>query len=194
MTSQNEFLNNIISALAKSKIPYMVSGSFASSFHGRPRATNDVDIVIDPAPNQLDAFVELLKAEYYGNADSARESLSKRTMFNLIDIEAGLKVDLIIRKDRPYSAGEFGRKRKFPIEGSTLWVVSPEDTILSKLEWSKGHQSQQQFQDALGVLVVQAGRLDIQYLQRWAKELGVMNELTKLLDAARANKAREQKN
>jgi hypothetical protein len=194
MTSQNEFLNNIISALAKSKIPYMVAGSFGSSFHGRPRATNDVDIVIDPAPDQLDAFVELLKAGYYVNADSAREALSKRTMFNVIDIEAGWKVDLIIRKDRPYSAGEFERKRKFSIGGSTLWVVSPEDTILSKLEWSKGHQSQQQFQDALGVLVIQAGRLDTQYLKEWAKELGVMNELTKLLDAARVNEAGGQKN
>ena len=188
MTSQNEFLNNIISALAKSEIPYMVSGSFASSFHGRPRATNDVDIVIDPAPNQLAAFVELLKVGYYVNADSARESLSKRTMFNVIDIKAGWKVDLIIRKDRPYSAGEFERKRKFPIEGSDLWVVSPEDAILSKLEWSKGRQSQQQFQDALGIVVVQAGRLDIQYLQKWAEELGVMNELTKLLDTAREQK------
>jgi len=190
MTSQNEFLNNIISALAKSKIPYMVSGSFGSSFHGRPRATNDVDIVIDPAPDQLNAFVGLLKAEYYVNSDSAKESLSKRTMFNVIDIEAGWKVDLIIRKNRPFSVEEFDRKRKFPIEGSDLWVVSPEDAILSKLEWSKGRQSQQQFQDALGVLVVQAGRLDIQYLQRWAEELGITDELTKLLDAAGDNKAR----
>ncbi|MHC5059631.1 MAG: nucleotidyl transferase AbiEii/AbiGii toxin family protein [Planctomycetota bacterium] len=188
MTSQNEFLNNIIWALAKSEIPYMVSGSFASSFHGRPRATNDVDIVIDPAPNQLNTFVELRKAGHYVNADSAREALSKRTMFNVIDIEAGWKVDLIIRKDRPYSAGEFERKRKLPVEGSDLWVVSPEDTILSKLEWSKGRQSQQQFQDALGVLVVQADRLDIQYLQKWAKELGITDELTKLLDTAREQK------
>ena len=77
MTSQNEFLNNIISALAKSEIPYMVSGSFASSFHGRPRATNDVDIVIDPAPNQLAAFVEFLKVGYYVNADSAREETAE---------------------------------------------------------------------------------------------------------------------
>jgi hypothetical protein len=193
MTSQNEFLNNIISALAKSEIPYMVSGSFASSFHGRPRATNDVDIVIDPAPNQLAAFVEFLKVGYYVNADSARESLSKRTMFNVIDIEAGWKVDLIIRKDRPYSAGEFERKRKFPVGGSDLWVVSPEDAILSKLEWSKGHQSQQQFQDALGVVLVQADNLDFQYLQKWAKELGVMNELTRLLYTANENKAGGQK-
>ncbi|HIJ70750.1 MAG TPA: hypothetical protein HPP87_05220 [Planctomycetes bacterium] len=194
MTSQNEFLNNITSALAKSKIPYMVSGSFGSSFHGRPRATNDVDIVIDPTLKHLEEFIETLGVGYYVNADSAMKALRERTMFNVIDIQAGWKVDLIIRKDRPYSAGEFERKRKFPIEGSTLWVVSPEDAILSKLEWSKGRQSQQQFQDALGVAVVQAGRLDIQYLHRWAKELGTTDELKKLLDAAKENRAGEQKN
>jgi len=188
MTSQNEFLNNVISALTKSGIPYMVSGSFASSFHGRPRATNDVDVVIDPTQNQLDAFIEILGAGYYVNSDSARKALREQAMFNVIDIEAGWKVDLILRKDRPYSVEEFDRKRKFPIEGSDLWVVSPEDTILSKLEWSKGRQSQQQFQDALGVLIVQSDLLDIQYLKEWAQELGIMNELTKLLDTAKEQK------
>ncbi|RKY11619.1 MAG: hypothetical protein DRP65_03765 [Planctomycetota bacterium] len=194
MTSQNEFLNNIISALAKSKIPYMVSGSFGSSFHGRPRATNDVDIVIDLTLKQLEAFIETLGAGYYVNSDSARMALTKRTMFNVIDIEAGWKADLIIRKERPYSVEEFDRKRKFPIEGSDLWVVSPEDAILSKLEWSKGCQSQQQFQDALGVVAIQTGRLDLEYLHRWAKELGITDELKKLLNAAGRNKGTKQKN
>jgi hypothetical protein len=33
--------------LAAAGIPYMVTGSVASSFHGEPRATRDIDIVIE---------------------------------------------------------------------------------------------------------------------------------------------------
>ena len=35
----------------------MVTGSVASSYHGRPRSTHDADIVIDPNREQLDAFL-----------------------------------------------------------------------------------------------------------------------------------------
>jgi len=181
VNSQNEFLRKIIDALETSKIPYMLSGSMCSSFHGQPRATNDADIVIDPTKEQLLSFVDSLGADYYVSRDGALESLENHSRFNVIDVQAGWKADLIIRKNRAFSEQEFARRNRADLMGMNLFIVSPEDSILSKLEWSKGRESQAQFNDARSVLVVQWDRLDFDYLKKWAMVLNVEDSLEQLL-------------
>ena len=56
---------------------------------------------------------------------------------NLIELRRVVKVDVIVRKDTPYRRLEFDRRRRARIEGVDIWVVSPEDLILSKLAWVK---------------------------------------------------------
>jgi hypothetical protein len=80
---------------------------------------------------------------------------------------------------------EFGRRQKAIILGIEVWVLSPEDAILSKLEWAKGSASEQQMRDVLGVLQIQGRKLDEQYLWKWAKSLGVQDTLAKLLEKSR---------
>lgn len=182
MTSQRKFLEKVIKALNASQIPYMLSGSMCSSFHGRPRATNDADIVIDPTTEQLLNFVSSFGPEYYLSREAALQSVKNNSMFNIINVQAGWKADLIIRKKRDYSTQEFSRRKTANVMGMDLSIVSPEDSILSKLEWSKDSQSQGQFNDALGVLTVQWERLDFDYLEKWAKKLGVEDSLEQLLE------------
>ncbi len=184
MIEQNKFLESIIKALNNTNIPYMICGSIGSSFHGQPRATNDTDIVIDPTPEQLLAFIELLKSTIYISKEAAMQALKNNSMFNLINIESGVKVDLIIRKKRPFSQQEFMRRTHVNFLGIDTYVLSPEDSILSKLEWSKARESEIQFKDALGVLAAQKNELDFEYLKHWAKELGVEDILNQLLDEA----------
>jgi hypothetical protein len=105
-------------------------------------------------------------------------------MFNIIDFEEGWKADFIIRKDRPFSIEEFRRRGPVPFLGRPLPVASAEDVILSKLEWNKITPSQRQIRDALGVVLLQATKLDRDYLRRWAPALGVENELEELLRQA----------
>jgi hypothetical protein len=181
MTSQKEFLQKLIKALDASKIPYMLSGSMCSSFHGQPRATNDADIVIDPTKEQLLHFVTSLGPDYYVSQEVALQSLKNSSMFNIIDIQAGWKADFIIRKKRDYSEQEFSRRKDANVMGMNLYIVSPEDSILSKLEWSKGRESQAQFNDAMGVLMVQWDRLDFDYLKDWAKKLNIEDSLERLI-------------
>jgi len=185
MTSQEDFLEKIIEKLNEQNIPYMLSGSISSSLHGQPRATNDADIIIAPAEKQLIAFVKSLGGDYYVNPDAARDALKNNSVFNVIDIQNSWKADFIIRKNRPFSRGEFQRRLKANIMGLDVWVVSPEDVILSKLEWAKNSKSGQQFQDALGVATVQYDRLDRDYLYKWAKELQVESSLKRLLKQAK---------
>ena len=184
MIEQNEFLERVIKALNNAHIPYMISGSIGSSFHGQPRATNDADIVIDPTKEQVPGFVDALGPDCYVSKDAAIGALQNNSMFNVIDTESGAKADLIIRKKRPFSQQEFTRRTQVPFAGTDAYVLSPEDSILSKLEWGKGRPSEIQFKDALGVLLAQKDNLDFDYLKRWAKELGIEDALKQLMKAA----------
>ncbi len=106
MTTQKEFLERLVSLLEKAGIPYMVAGSMSSSLHGRPRATQDTDVVIDPTEDQLASFLALLEQGYYVSRDTAFDAFHRRTMFNVIDLAGGWKADLILRKDRSFSRQE----------------------------------------------------------------------------------------
>ncbi len=186
MTTQQEFLLRLTGFLDEAGIPYMTAGSVSSSIHGRPRATQDADVVIDPTEDQLESCIALLGQSCYVSRDAAFEALHCRTMFNVIGLEGGWKADLIIRKDRPFSRQEFERRCRIDVMGQMLWVVTPEDSILSKLEWMRGRESEMQYADALGVAIAQWGTLDMEYLGAWAKELGVEDVLTGLLHEAQA--------
>lgn len=150
MISQQEFLGRLTGLLDEAGIPYMMVGSIGSSLHGRPRATQDADVVIDPTQEQLAFLLARLEQGHYVSRDPALDALRRRTMFNILNLDGGWKADLIIRKDRPFSRQEFDRRRQIEAMGETFWVVSPEDMILSKLEWMKGRRSNIQYSDERG--------------------------------------------
>ena len=190
MKSQHEFIADILSLVTAAGIPYMITGSLASTYYGRPRTTQDIDLVIEADAHRLNAFVAAMQQRgYYVDANDAAEALSQRSMFNIIDADSGYKLDLIVRKDREFSRQEFGRRREITLLGTRAFMVSPEDSILSKLEWSREGTSERQFLDALTVARTQGDSLDRTYLARWAMELGLMTELERLLAEARRHEA-----
>ncbi len=184
MTEQGEFLATIVRKLEAPKILYMVCGSVASSTHGEPRATNDIDIIITCSLKQLKQFISSFSDDYYADFESAEDAFHHKSMFNIIDIRAGWKVDLIFLKDDEFSAEEFSRKQDSKIFDVAVKLVSPEDSILSKLQWSRMGQSDRQLRDAFGVAVVQWEKLDKVYLKKWAKRLNVEDLLNKMLEEA----------
>jgi hypothetical protein len=182
--TQADFLNWVGTRLEAAGIPFMVVGSHASSLHGIYRATNDVDIVIDPTPAQLAQFVASLGDDIYVSADAAKDALRRRSMFNIIDFAHGMKADLIVRKNRPFDQEQLQRKRLGTIGGHSVPVASAEDIILAKLEWNRITPSDRQWQDAFNVAVVQWPKLDQAYLRHWAGELGLAEQLEELLRQA----------
>lgn len=182
MTTQTLFLTRMVGLLGQAGIPYMLAGSMGSSFHGEPRATNDIDLVIAPSTEQLHTFLDSLGEAFYVSHEAAMEALAGTSMFNVIDMEMGWKADFIVRKKRPFSLTEFDRRCKTQVLGIDVFVVSPEDVILNKLEWMKDRESELHFRDALGVAVIQSESLDRDYLVRWSSELGVEALLTRLFD------------
>lgn len=178
---QSGFLAALVDLLNRAGVPFMVSGSLASSVHGQPRATNDLDIVIDPTESALECFLASVPPQWYVSHEAAREAMRTRSMFNIIDTESGWKADLLIRKDRPFSVEEFNRRVRSTFLGVDAALVTPEDSILSKLEWFTQTNSDRQFQDALAVATLKGESLDLAYLRRWAGSLGVSKELEHLL-------------
>jgi hypothetical protein len=184
VTEQSELLLTMTRRLAAAGIPYMVTGSYGSAMNGFPRATNDIDIIIDPSREALERFIESFGDPYYVSRDAALSAFQRRSLFNVIDTSTGWKVDLIVRKTDPFGTSEFNRRRKVLFEGDEVDAISPEDSILSKLDWAKKGESDRQLRDAESVAVVNWRQLDLDYLRHWAVELGVQHELEMTLDRA----------
>lgn len=182
---QREFLEAITYKLDEAKINYAVCGSLVSSFFGEPRATNDVDIIIECSIKQLRQFIALFSDDYYANLEMAEDTFRNKSMFNIIDLKSGWKVDLIFLKKDEYSHEEFSRRQDSKLLGIDVKILTPEDAILSKLIWSKKGQSERQYRDALGVAAVQWEKLDKNYLNKWAKKLNVEDILNRVLQEAR---------
>jgi hypothetical protein len=156
------------------RIPYMVAGSFASTFHGVPRSTHDIDIIVDPTGASLAVLLASLpEADYYVDHDAAKDALRRRSTFNVIDLATGWKLDLIIRKARPFSVEEMARRQRGELYGAAVNIATAEDAIIAKLEWAKLSDSERQLRDVEGVLAVRAATLDITYIEKWIDELGL---------------------
>jgi len=175
--SVTDVFRRITAALDQAGIAYMLSGSFASAYYGAPRSTQDIDLVIAATPAQLRAFVPGLPCdEYYVDLDAALEAHQRQSLFNVIDLATGWKIDLIIRKSRAFSAEEFHRRQPVMLQGISLFVASAEDVVISKLEWAKMAQSQRHVDDAAGILRMRWGALDRSYMEKWILELGLAKE------------------
>jgi len=168
------FLAATIEQLERAGVAYMVTGSVASSYHGEPRSTRDLDIVIDPEPVAINRLVAALqKAGLYVDTDAAVVAVGGRTQFNAIDATNGWKVDFLVRKDRPFSREEFDRRTRADLLGTTAWIASPEDTIIAKLEWAASSGSDRQLSDAAAMLDIGRDSLDLAYIERWVEGLGL---------------------
>ena len=169
-----------IGRLERAGVPYMITGSVASSYHGEPRATRDLDIVIDPDPGGVGRLVGALEADgLYVDADAAHRALDDRTQFNAIDATTGWKVDFLVRKERPFSVEEFGRRTRANLFGTPAWIASPEDTIIAKLEWAMAGGSDRQLDDVVSMLAVGGDTLDLAYIDRWVADLGLQVALSR---------------
>lgn len=175
--SVSRLLEKVRAALEATEIPYFVTGSFASAAHGVPRSTNDIDIIIAPTPDQLNALMDRLSdPEYYSDREDAFDALQHRSQFNVIDNETLWKIDFIVSKDSPFDRARFQRRRVTEIAGVDLSAATPEDVVIAKLLWSKLGESERQINDAAGVVRMQGEKLDVPYIESWVDALGLSDQ------------------
>jgi len=183
----------VISVLERLDISYFISGSLASALHGVVRSTNDVDIVADLKMEHVLPLKKALKDEFYIDEEMIKEAIEKKSSFNIIYLEWIFKVDIFIPGNYPYLKEQLRRRYKEIVVSKprqTAYIATPEDTILSKLEWYKmgDKASDRQWNDVLGVLKVQGDRLNMDYLYHWANKLDIDNLLEKALNEVEIRK------
>jgi hypothetical protein len=162
----------MVERLDRAGIPYMLTGSFAAAYHGRARATQDIDFVIAASAEEVRSLVrDLPREEYYADESAALEALRHESQFNVIDLASGWKVDFICRKSREFSRVEFARRTLADVDGLAIFVASAEDVILAKLEWASLGGSLRQLEDVAGLLQVRWGELDRAYIEKWVADL-----------------------
>ena len=172
-------LEPLIKAFDDLGILYYIGGSVASSAYGISRTTLDVDMVLSLLPDHIPLLVRKLKSSYYIDPDMITDAIQKHSSFNLLHLATMLKIDVFILQDKPYPKKAFERKIQDKLDDSpealSIYLCTPEDVILNKLEWYKagGEVSERQWSDIIGVIKVQGDSLDKEYLKFWSKELEV---------------------
>lgn len=172
-------LKLVVSRLENLEIPYVLTGGVAVSFWGFPRTTHDIDIIIEINASEIERIVDVFKKDFYISRESMKEMLEYGTSFNIIHFKTGLKVDFwpVDRKD-PYRISEFKRALKKKIFDKKISIISPEDLILTKLQWYRESESTRHLEDIESIFKV--SKLDLDYIKKWAKihsTIEVLNEL-----------------
>jgi hypothetical protein len=175
-------IQQVTTPLEEEGVVYAITGSVASSIHGEPITSIDVDIVMNMRPDQASRLVTKLGSRFYADADVVCRACVDHSMTNVIHRESCLKFDLSILPNTPYYREVFRRRVQVACLGSDakVWVVSAEDIVLMKLVWRKSTGSRKQWENALSVVRTQRNRLDWAYLHRWAVELDINADLDDL--------------
>jgi len=179
---EQDLLSLLVRTLEGAGAPYLLTGSFASSLQGYPRAAGNLDVV---AGLEAGGVRELKRTfpppGFELDEEAALRAVAQGESFALLDAESGIRVDFWPASDSPFDRSRFARRRVEDFQGLRLTVSAPEDTVLSKLYWGvRWGEAEKQAEDALGVYELQHSRLDLEYLRRWAAELGVAGELAEL--------------
>lgn len=175
-----EVLREVCLRLEDADIAYMLTGSLAMNYYAQPRMTRDIDLIVALTAQDKQILLELFSADFYIDADSVARALDDASMFNLVHLESVVKVDMIVRKDSRYRQAEFERRQRIDLKEFSLWIVSKEDLILSKLVWAKPLNSELQLRDVRNLL---ASGADVEYLHQWAGTLSVQSQLEECLES-----------
>jgi hypothetical protein len=179
---EQELLSLLVRTLERAGASYLLTGSFASSLQGYPRAAGNLDVVVRLESGGVrELKLAFPSPEFELDEETALRAVAAGQAFALLDLQSGGRVDFWPASDSPFDRSRFARRRAEEFQGLRLTVSAPEDTILVKLYWgARSGEAEKQGADALGVYELQHSRLDKAYLRRWAAELGVARELAEL--------------
>ncbi len=173
----SELLARLTASLARLGVPYLVTGSMASTAYGEPRFTHDIDVVVDSSADRVHDFcAEFPAPEFYCWEPAVVDAVRRRFQFNIIHLESGFKVDVILATDSAFDRSRLARARSLAAVGTVVSFASPEDVIIKKLQYFQEGGSEKHLRDIAGVLKVQAARIDLGYIADWAARLGLQGE------------------
>jgi hypothetical protein len=177
MLSELDLLLDVTTRLEQAGLDYMLTGSMALNHYAQPRMTRDIDIVLAFFLKDLEILPQIFGDDFYYSEEAARQAILHQSSFNVIHNESLIKIDFMIRKREEYRQVEFERRKRIAVNETSLWIVSKEDLILSKLDWARQSQSERQLSDVENLLATGA---DQDYLKLWSQKLNLTDMLTRV--------------
>jgi hypothetical protein len=171
-------------AMTELQIPYFILGGVATLVHGEPRTTMDLDIVAQIDRQAITRVVALLESQGFYCPFGAVAEIQAGTgrMLGITHTVSALSADISIMNDRDHARSEMARRQLIDMDNDiSVWFCAPEDLILAKLQWGRSSASEKQQRDVLGVMKVQEGLLDLDYLRSWATQLDLVSQVETLL-------------
>ncbi len=174
-------LSKLTAVLDHLRIRYHLTGGIATIAYGEPRMTQDVDLVLDRdrvLAVEDEFLVALARAGFHFGEPTARQAIASQQMFQLLDVDQVIKLDLYVRCLIPGELDRSVRTEIFP--GVELPVASRADAALSKLIWIR-HGSHRSRRDLRRILAG-ATRGELRTVEQTAGELGLADLLAEVLD------------
>jgi hypothetical protein len=179
--NERELLVDCFRRLNRSGVTYYLTGSMASNYWGIPRTTHDLDFVVQLPSSAVPRIIQEFSGDFYIEEAAVRAAYQPPHQFNAIDTRSALKVDFWLPKPGPFDREMLRRRVQVTLFSEPAWIATAEDVILHKLIWNRITPSDRQLGDAAGVVAVQGDALDKEYLEKWATELQLTENLRKLL-------------
>lgn len=175
MQKPEELLAYVVAAFEAADVAYMVTGSVASAAYGEPRYTIDIDLVANLRESQIPALAEQFpEATFYFDAQMARDAIRRRSQFNILHPESGLKVDVMVPPENEFAQEQWSRRTPAEVlPGVRCELASVEDVILNKLLYYREGRSSKHLRDIHGMLTIGGGAVDRAYIARWAERIAV---------------------
>ncbi|MEO0079619.1 MAG: hypothetical protein ABIK44_02965 [candidate division WOR-3 bacterium] len=181
MSEFEAVLVKVIEVMDRLRLPYMLTGGLAVTYYGEPRTTHDIDLVVVISAADVTRIKAALEPDFFVDEESIRAALREGSMFNAIHKESGFKVDFWMLRDDAFSQVSFSRRVRVRVLGIMIALPTAEDVIIGKLDWFKQSDIDKHYSDALGVCRVQAGRLDISYIEQWCRHKTTFESWQRLL-------------
>ncbi len=175
----------VVDALSALGVDYQIGGSVASSAHGTPRSTLDVNLVANLRIEHAESLCTTLRPAYYAEPELVRHAIYHHSCVNFLHLASGYKVDVFVVRDSDYDRLAFTRFVEKGLAGDPsgrrFRLATAEDILLRKMLWyhAGDESSDRQWQDILGVLRVQMEAIDHTYLLEWATKLGLESLLAR---------------
>ncbi len=159
----------ITQMLESLNIPYLLTGSLAYNIYALPRATRDIDLIAEIKAEDIKAFLQAVEGTYYYSEETINEEVRRKGMFNIIHLESSYKIDLIVRPDDDFERAKFGRRKAVEFQGVSIYVITPEDLVISKLRWIQQLESELHKRDIATLLL--NPDINKEYIRNWCKTL-----------------------
>lgn len=173
-TPQAQILKNITVFLSTHKIPYMITGSWSSIYYGRPRASHDIDFVVELSFENASKTIEIfsrLPETFMIQVETIKEAIKEKSQFQVLHLPTMLKMDFWILTNEKFDKSRFFRRKRIRLFNQYMEMATPEDTIIQKLIWFSKGEIEKHLIDASFVLQIQDKKLDRKYLHKWIRRL-----------------------